>query len=151
MAQPAHAIRNGIVAAALAALNVWPSQAETIDIIEDHGGSGINYVARWTQYRRDKVRVRIAGPCESECTMVIGHLNREHICVMPEGSFGFRLADLPSGTATIWRSYPTDIKVWLSRHGGLTPRLIWMRAPEVYRFFRRCGEEPRYSSFSVVK
>jgi len=70
MAQPAHAIRNGIVAAALAALNVWPSQAETIDIIEDHGGSGINYVARWTQYRRDKVRVRIAGPCESECTMV---------------------------------------------------------------------------------
>jgi hypothetical protein len=151
MAQPAHAIRNGIVAAALATLNVWPSQAETIDIIEDHGGSGINYVARWTQYRRDKVRVRIAGPCESECTMVIGHLNREHICVTPEGSFGFRLADLPSGTGTIWRSYPTDIKVWLSRHGGLTHRLIWMRAPEVYRFFRRCEEEPRYSSFSVVK
>jgi hypothetical protein len=151
MAQPAHAIRNGIVAAALAALNVWPSQAETIDIIEDHGGSGINYVARWTQYRRDKVRVRIAGPCESECTMVIGHLNPENICVTPEGSFGFRLADLPSGTGTLWRSYPTDIKVWLSRYGGLTHRLIWMRAPEVYRFFRRCEEEPRYSSFSVVK
>jgi len=83
--------------------------------------------------------------------MVIGHLNREHICVTPEGSFGFRLADLPHGTAVVWRSYPTDIKVWLSRHGGLTHRLIWMRAPEVYRFFRRCEEEPRYSSFSVVK
>lgn len=33
-----HAKRNSIVAVALAALNVWPSEAETIDIIDDHGG-----------------------------------------------------------------------------------------------------------------
>ena len=54
--------------------------------------------------------------------MVIGHLNRDHVCVTPKGSLGFRLADLPGGTATVWRSYPTDIKVWLSHHGGLTRR-----------------------------
>jgi len=83
--------------------------------------------------------------------MVIGHLNREHICVTPEGRFGFRLADLPRGTAALWRSYPTDIKVWLSRNGGLTRQLIWMRAPEIYRFFRQCEDARRYSSFSVVK
>ena len=46
MAGRVHAIRNGIVAAALAALSAWPSQAETIDIIDDRGGSSINYVAR---------------------------------------------------------------------------------------------------------
>ena len=34
MAGRVHAIRNGIVAAALAALSAWPSQAETIDIID---------------------------------------------------------------------------------------------------------------------
>jgi hypothetical protein len=33
-----HAKRNSIAAVALAALNVWPSEAETIDIIDDHGG-----------------------------------------------------------------------------------------------------------------
>jgi len=65
--------------------------------------------------------------------MVIGHLNREHICATLEGSFGFRLVGLPRGTAALWRSYPTDIKVWLSRHGGLAHELVWMRAPEVYR------------------
>jgi hypothetical protein len=144
-------IRNSIVAAAIAVLNAWPSQAETIDITDDRGGSGINYVARWAQYRRDGVHVRITGPCESECTMVIGLLSRGQICVMSEGSFGFRLADLPSGTGTIWRSYPTDIKAWLSRHGGLRHESVWLRAPEIYRFFRRCEDVQRYSSFSVVK
>ena len=146
-----HAIRNSIVAVALAALNAWPSQAETIDIIDDHGGGGGSSVARWIQYRRDGVHVRIAGRCESECTMVIGHLNREHICVTPEGRFGFRLADLPRATAALWRSYPTDIKIWLSRNGGLTHQVIWMRVPEIYRFFRPCEDARRYSSFSVVK
>ncbi|HET7806050.1 MAG TPA: hypothetical protein VFL53_17560 [Pseudolabrys sp.] len=146
-------IRNCIVAATLAALSAWPSQAETIDIVGDRGGSGSgsNYVARWAQYRRDGVHVRIAGPCESECTMIIGYLNRDHICVTPEGRFGFRLADLPRETAALWRSYPMDIKVWLSRNGGLTHQFMWMRSPEVYRFFHRCEETRRYSSFSVVK
>jgi hypothetical protein len=144
-------LKNSIVAAALTALNAWPSCAETIDIIDDRGGSSSNYVARWAQYRRDGVHVRIAGPCESECTMIIGHLSREHICVTPEASFGFRLADLPRGTAALWRSYPTDIKVWLGRHGGLTHELVRLRAPDIYRFFRRCEEAQRYSSFSVVK
>jgi hypothetical protein len=74
--------------------------------------------------------------------MVIGRLGREHICVTPEASFGFRLAGLPHVTATMWRSYPTDIKVWLGRRGGLTHQVIWMRAPEVYRFLRRCEEAP---------
>jgi hypothetical protein len=151
MSGPGRAIIYSVVAAALTALSVWPSQGETIDIVDDHGGSGSNYVARWVQYRRDGIHVRIAGPCESECTTLIGHLNREHICVTPEASFGFRLADQPRGTAALWRSYPTDIKVWLSRHGGLTHELVWLRAPEVYRFFRQCEEARRYSSFSVVK
>jgi hypothetical protein len=147
MARQRHAIKNSIVAAIFAALNAWPSQAETIDIVDDRGGSS-SYATRWAQYRRDGVHVRIAGPCESECTMVIGHLNREHICVTPEGRFGFRLADLPRVTATLWRSYPTDIKVWLVRNGGLTRQLIWMRAPEVYRFFRRCEDDATLPSRS---
>lgn len=151
MARRGYAIRNIIVAAALMALNASSSQAETVDIVEDHGGNASAYAARWAQYRRAGVRVRIAGPCESECTMILGHLSRDRICVTHAASFGFRLADLPQRTAVLWRSYPTDIKVWLSRHGGLTHELIWLRAPELYHFFRDCEDAQRYSSFSVVK
>ena len=39
-------------------------------------------------------------------------------------------------------SYPTDIKVWLSRHGGLTHEFIRLQAPELYRFLHRCDEAP---------
>jgi hypothetical protein len=42
-----HAKRNSIVAVALAALNVWPSEAETIDIIDDHGG--LTHQLIWTR------------------------------------------------------------------------------------------------------
>jgi hypothetical protein len=152
MVRQDHPISSSIlIAATLLALNASPAQTETIDIFDDHGGSASNYAARWAQYRRDGIHVRVAGPCESECTMVVGNLRREHICVTPEGRFGFRLTDLPRVTATLWKSYPTDIKIWLSQHGGLTHQFIWLRAPEVYRFFRQCEEVPRYSSFSVVK
>jgi len=42
-----HAKRNSIAAVALAALNVWPSEAETIDIIDDHGG--LTHQLIWTR------------------------------------------------------------------------------------------------------
>jgi hypothetical protein len=51
--------------------------------------------------------------------MILGHVSRDHICVTPEARLGFRLAAAPAGTATLWKSYPTDIKVWVMRNGGL--------------------------------
>jgi hypothetical protein len=115
-----------------AACITWPSRAATID------GKTAEYAARWAQYRREGVSVRIAGPCESECTMILGHVSRDHICVTPEARLGFRLAAAPVGTATLWKSYPTDIKAWVMRNGGLGREAVWLRAPEVYRFFRIC-------------
>lgn len=121
-----------------AACITWPSRAETIDIRNDHGGQTAEYTARWAQYRREGLSVRIAGSCESECTMILGHVSRDRICVTPEARLGFRLAAAPAGTARLWKSYPTDIKVWVMRNGGLAREALWLRAPEVYRFFRIC-------------
>jgi hypothetical protein len=53
-------------------------------------------------------------------------------------SFGFHLAHLPQGTATLWSAYSPGIKAWINAHGGLTHEFIWMRAPDTYRFFRKC-------------
>ena len=41
-------------------------------------------------------------------------------------------------TALLWNGYPGDIKAWINAHGGLKKEFVWMRAPDVYRYFKRC-------------
>jgi hypothetical protein len=58
--------------------------------------------------------------------------------VTANASFGFHLAKLESATATLWNGYQADIRAWINAHGGLTHTFIWMRAPDIYKFFRKC-------------
>ena len=41
-------------------------------------------------------------------------------------------------TAMIWNAYPEDIKGWINARGGLQRDFHWMRAPDTYRYFKRC-------------
>src|SRR5665213_229991 len=84
------------------------------------------------------VNVRIVGPCQSACTVLLGHIPRSRTCVTPAASFGFHLAKLPAATATLWGAYQGDIRGWIDQHGGLTGQFIWMRAPDTYRYFKKC-------------
>jgi hypothetical protein len=34
--------------------------------------------------------------------------------------------------------YPPAIRAWIKRHGGLHPRLIYLRAPEIFQYVRLC-------------
>ena len=124
--------------AAILTLAALPARAETIDVSDNHGGSVAQYDARWAGYAARGVSVRIVGPCQSACTVLLGHIPRSRICVTPEASFGFHLAHLQQATATLWRAYPAGIKAWINQHGGLTHEFIWMRAPDVFKFFRKC-------------
>ena len=117
---------------------VLPAWAETIEVVYDNGGRLSDYAARWAIHRREGAHVRVAGPCYSECTVLIGQIPRDHICVTPEASFGFHLADVPATTAALWKAYPTDIKAWISRHGGLTHEFLLLQAPDVQLFFPAC-------------
>lgn len=119
-------------------LAAQPAVAETIDVSDSHGGSVAAYDARWAGLARRGVSVRIVGPCQSACTVLLGHIPHGRICVTPEASFGFHLAHLPQATATLWRSYSPAIKAWINAHGGLTHEFIWMRAPDTYRYFHKC-------------
>lgn len=112
--------------------------AETIDVYDDHGGSVAAYNARWGGLAARGVNVRIAGPCQSACTVLLRHIPRNRICVTPSASFGFHRAKRPDMTALLWSSYGADIKAWINNHGGLTDSFIWMRAPDTYRYFRKC-------------
>ena len=82
--------------------------------------------------------MRIVGRCQSACTVLLAHIPRDLICVMPEARFGFYLAHLESATRTLWAAYDGDIRQWINDHGGLTHDFIWMAAPDIYRYFKKC-------------
>jgi hypothetical protein len=130
--------RGRLALAFAAALAASPLRAETIDVYDDHGGSVAVYDAHWAELAARGVSVRITGPCQSACTVLLGHIPRERICVMPEARFGFHLAHLRQATETLWNAYDPDIREWIADHGGLTHDFIWMAAPDIYRYFRKC-------------
>jgi len=119
-------------------LVVGVAEAATIDVSDNHGGVVSKYDARWTALAAQGVSVRIVGPCQSACTVLLGHIPRSRICVMPAASFGFHLAEFPASTATLWAAYQSDIRAWINQHGGLTHSVIWMSAPDTYRYFKKC-------------
>jgi hypothetical protein len=126
------------ILAALLCLLALPARAETIDVSDNHGGRVATYDAEWAANARRGASVRIVGPCQSACTVLLGHIPRSRICVTPQASFGFHLAHLSQATATLWGAYPADIKAWINAHGGLQRDFTWMRAHDIYRFFRKC-------------
>ena len=121
---------------------VSAAHAETVDVSDNHGGSVAAYDTHWASLAAHRVNVRIVGPYQSACTVLLGHIPRSRICVTPAASFGFHLANLPTARATLWAAYQSDIRDWINQHGGLTDQFIWMRAPETYRYFEKCGPSP---------
>lgn len=129
--------RKLLIAALLLTLAL-PASAETIDVSDNHGGRVADYNTRWAAHAARGARVRIVGPCKSACTVLLGHIPRSRICVTPQARFGFHLARLQTATNTLWNAYQPDIRAWINQRGGLTDNFIWMRAPDTYRFFRKC-------------
>jgi hypothetical protein len=130
-------LRHAFLGLAVVALSAIAS-AETIDVSDNHGGLVSAYDARWAEAASRGAHVRIVGPCQSACTVLLGHIPRENICVTPRASFGFHQAGFPASTATLWAAYSSDIRAWIDAHGGLQKNFIWMRAPDIYRFFKKC-------------
>jgi hypothetical protein len=127
-----------LVAAALLACLAAPAIAETIKVSDNHGGSVALYNSHWAGLAARGVNVAVVGPCKSACTVLLGHIPRERICVTPNASFGFHLAKRLDATQTLREIYPGYVKQWISAHGGLAVDLKWMRAPDTYRYFKRC-------------
>jgi hypothetical protein len=123
---------------AIGAFAASAAQAETIDISDNHGGSVAEYSARWADLAKQGVSVRIVGPCQSACTVLLGYIPRSRICVTPDASFGFHLAHLETATASLRHAYAPDIMAWIDARGGLTPDFKWMSAPDTYRYFKKC-------------
>jgi hypothetical protein len=124
--------------AAVLLLGTTAASAETVDVSDNHGGPLATYQMEWASLAARGVRVRIVGPCVSACTVLVGYIPRAHICVTPNAYLGFHWATTAFHTQELWNAYPPDIRQWISQHGGLTNQLTWLRAPQIYRYFRKC-------------
>ena len=114
------------------------ANAKTVQIVDDRGGLVIAYEMQWAMLAPQSVNVQIKGPCVSACTILLGYIPRERICVSSGASLGFHLATPDFVTQDLWRAYPLDIRLWIAQHGGLTHQIIWLQAPDIYGYFHRC-------------
>ncbi len=142
-----------IVAGALAALFGTLFLAGTasaeLRIINDPGGEVSSYLRAFYEMRASGERIVIDGPCLSACTLLTGIVPRDHVCITNRAVLGFHAASyyndisrslVPTraGTRLVMRLYPSEIRAWINRHGGLTPQLIMMRGPDLAAFYPPC-------------
>jgi len=123
-------------------------------ITRDHGGVVDEYKARYATIRDRRERVVIDGICNSACTLVLGIVPLNRICVTPRASLGFHMAYYDkattfgvkvtsyAGTADLMSYYPETVKEWISRHGGLTVDMKKVKnGPELWAIVDPCPEE----------
>src|SRR5271154_3894073 len=112
-----------VAAVAWTAGTIVSASAETINVYDNHGGSVAEYDARWSDLAARGVNVRIVGPCQSACTVLLAHLPNDRICVTPQASFGFPLAHRPDATAMLGAGYSADLAGVLVREIAPDARL----------------------------
>jgi len=121
-----------------------------VRILSSPGGEVGSFLKLFALLRESGERIIIDGPCLSACTLVLSTIPKDRICVTRRAVLGFhgaRLVDRggneyavpPSVNTAVTEVYPEPVQRWIARRGGLTRRLITMRAPELYRYYPRCS------------
>jgi hypothetical protein len=146
-------LRAAAAAALLALVGADPAFAD-MHIRQDRGGRIDTYLYRFATVRQSGQRVIVDGPCMSACTILLGAIPKDRICVTPRASFGFHAAWVPTqrgahagsalGDRMLWANYPPSVRAWITRHGGLTQRLIYLQGSELTAMYPAC-ESPRPS------
>ena len=70
-----------------------------------------DYDARWAGLAARGVDVKIVGPCQSACTILLAHIPYDRICVTPQARFGFHLAKVQRSTDMLWAGYSAGIRL----------------------------------------
>ena len=140
-------LRAAICGAILAILLATDASA-TVRISNDKGGQIGPYLDAYVSLRKSGQRVMIDGPCLSACTIVLGVMPRDRICVTPRAQLGFHAAWNPgrngrpvlsqAGTKALWDIYPGEIRTWLLRRGGLKPKMVYLAGSELMSMYRPC-------------
>jgi hypothetical protein len=140
-------IATGVFAVVVLLANIVASHA-AVRIAEDRGGRIGTYMDRFQGLRSSGEQVVIDGLCASACTIVLGAVPHDRICVTSRANLGFHAAwDMgPHGravtnreaTAMLYSMYPTPIRRWIARRGGLTRHMIFLHGAQLASMYRPC-------------
>jgi hypothetical protein len=136
-----------LLGAALAALAVSTASA-TVRIRADPGGQIGPYLESLAELRSSGERVVIDGPCLSACTMLLGVIPRERICVTSRARLGFHAAWHPgddgrpvtsrAATQLLMDIYPQHVRSWIKVHGGLSPKMMYLTGRDLSAMYQTC-------------
>ena len=86
-------IRACAMATAILLTIAWMTPAAAIErVSNDRGGQIGTYLTKFNALRRTGQPVVIDGTCASACTLVVGMIPRDHICVTPRAVLAFHAA-----------------------------------------------------------
>src|ERR1700746_3356214 len=135
----------------LTLISMWAlaeKAAAVVRITNDRGGNIGAYWSRYMALRDAGEEIIIDGVCSSACTLVLGIVPRDRICVTQNAVLGFHAAWRPGflgfeiinhpAPRTLWNIYPMPIQRWISRNGGLGLATIYLSGPELLRMYRQC-------------
>jgi hypothetical protein len=136
-----------VIATALVSVLSLPASA-TVRIASDRGGQIGPYLDKLETLRTSGQNVMIDGPCLSACTMVLGVIPRDHLCVTQRARLGFHAAWKPDahghevtnrdGTKLLMSRYPVPVRAWIALHGGLSPRMIYLDGHDLASMYPSC-------------
>ena len=146
-------MRSGaVVIGALIVALATSSAMATVRISSDPGGQIGRYLDSYAALRDAGERVVIDGPCLSACTLVLGVIPRDRICVTARARLGFHAAwrlddngrqiDSPAGTRFLISTYPEPVRAWIVKNGGLKSRTIYLTGNGLAAMDRQICMEP---------
>ena len=137
----------GLLAAVLLVAGVGASHA-VVRIAEDRGGRIGTYVDKYQGLRTSGEQVIIDGLCASACTIVLGAVPHDRICVTSHANLGFhaawdfadngRAVTNPEATRMLYSMYPSPVRRWIAQRGGLRPQMIFLRGKQLASMYRPC-------------
>ena len=124
-----------------------PAHAE-VRILASPGGVVGPFIDLFERVRSSGERVVIDGPCLSACTLVLSMVPDDRICVTRRAVLGFhaarsidrrgRIYAEPEASRLVLQAYPSPVRGWISRRGGLSSRLLLLRGRELAAIYPRC-------------
>jgi len=140
--------------ALLLALLLPASARADVRITRDFGGHVDQYKKRFAEIRDRGERVIIDGICNSACTLVLGIVPLNKICVTPRASMGFHQAYYDrrytagmyvqsyAGTDELMSYYPETLKEWIADKGGLARQMKTIKnGADLWAIIDPCPEE----------
>jgi hypothetical protein len=141
------AFARAILLATLFCALAVPARAE-VRILGSPGGQVGPFLDLFERMRDSGERVVIDGPCLSACTLVLSMVPAERICVTRRAILGFhaarsidrrgRMYAEPEASELVLEAYPSPVRSWIRRRGGLTSRLLLLRGRELAAIYPSC-------------